>query len=340
MGRGLELWLQGIPEVSLVERFAVRAEDAGWDGISLTDSQNLVGDPFVAMAVCARATTSLRFMTGVTNAATRHPAALATVAATVQEFSGGRVVLGIGRGDTALFHLGRPPQPVAAFSESVRALQAYLAGDTIDAAGRPSRLRWLDRAAQPKVPLDVAAAGPKVLALGGAVAERVTLAVGADPARIAWARDLVRKAAADAGRPEPSIGAYVQVGSHPDLAVARDLVKGALAAFLHFSAMPGSTGAGIDEADRARIAELGEQYDSNQHLLTSARHSGLLTDELVDRYAVVGDPERCVERLLALADLGLERFVVTGATLDADRDAARVAGRLLREQVLPALRAA
>ena len=53
-----------------------------------------------------RPPSTLRFATGVTNAHTRHPAALATVAATVQETSGGRFVLGIGRGDTALFHLG------------------------------------------------------------------------------------------------------------------------------------------------------------------------------------------------------------------------------------------
>ena len=62
-----------------------------------------------AMALGARVTDRLRFMTGVTNPATRHPAALATAIATVQEVSGGRAILGIGRGDTALFHLGRQP---------------------------------------------------------------------------------------------------------------------------------------------------------------------------------------------------------------------------------------
>src|SRR4051794_32176431 len=97
-----ELFTMSIPETGLAETLSRRAEDAGWDGITFTDSQNLVGDPFVAMALGARATERLQFMTGVTNAATRLPAALATVAATVQEESGGRGELRVRGGGTPL----------------------------------------------------------------------------------------------------------------------------------------------------------------------------------------------------------------------------------------------
>ncbi len=97
----------------------------------------------------------------MTNAFTRHPAALANVAATVQEASDGRFVLGIGRGDTALFHLGRKPMKVDEFTSLVTDLQTYLGNGTVDCNGHPSRLQWLDRARQPKVPLDVAASGPR-----------------------------------------------------------------------------------------------------------------------------------------------------------------------------------
>src|SRR6478672_11505649 len=124
-----------IPEIGTVVHQAERAEQLGWDGITFTDSQNLIGDPFVAVALAAAAVDRLRFATGVTNAYTRHPAALANVAATVQETSGGRFVLGIGRGDTALFHLGRKPMPVAEFTTAVTELQTYLANETIDCHG-------------------------------------------------------------------------------------------------------------------------------------------------------------------------------------------------------------
>ncbi|MFP3901025.1 MAG: LLM class flavin-dependent oxidoreductase [Acidimicrobiia bacterium] len=336
----MEIWSTRVPEAGTAVAQARRAEEAGWDGIAFTDSQNLVGDPFVAVALAAEATTTLRFATGVTNAHTRHPAALATVAATVQETSGGRFVLGIGRGDTALFHLGRSPMPVARFAERARQLQTYLAGGTVDCDGHPSRLIWLERARQPKVPLDVACSGPRMIDLAAGTAERVTFAVGADPERVAWALDRARKAAADAGRDpaDISFGAYVTVGCHPDPAVARDLIGGAAAAFAHFSAMPGSTGAGLAEPDRAVVAEVGRRYDSNEHLDNRAGHTAALTPEFVDRFAVVGPPDACAARIHGLARLGIERFVVTGAGFGADREHARTAARLIAGELLPALR--
>ena len=142
-----------------------------------------------------------------------------------------------------------------------------------------------------------------MIEFAGRIAERVTLAVGADPDRVAWAIDLARKAAADAGRDpaEISFGAYVNVGCHPDLDAARDLISGAVAAFAHFSSMPGSTGAGLAEADREVVAEVGRRYDSNEHLSNTAAHTDALNPEFVDRFAVVGPPDVCAERLRGLA---------------------------------------
>ncbi len=336
----MELWATRTPEVRTVEQQAASAERNGWDGITFTDSQNLVGDPFVAVALAARATERLQFATAVSNTATRVPAALAGTAVTVQEESGGRFALGLGRGDTALFHLGRPPQPVAEFARRVADVQRYLSGETVDCDGYDSRLRWLDRTTQPKVPLDIAASGPRVIEIGAQIAERVTFAVGADPSRLRWGIDLARRAAAAAGRSDDplSFGAFVNVGCHPDLDVARSLIAGGVATFAHFSAMPGSTGAGLDGRDRRTVAEVGRRYDSHRHLQNDAEHTAPLDADFVDRFAVVGPPERCIERLAELADLGLERFVVTGPTFGADVDAARDASRLLRREVLPGLR--
>ena len=329
-----------IPEIGTVVAQAERAEGLGWDGITFTDSQNLVGDPFVAIALAATATDRLRFATGVTNAFTRHPAALANVAATVQETTGGRFVLGIGRGDTAMFHLGAKPMPVAQFIAAVTDLQTYLSNETLDCGGRPSRLQFLDRCRQPKVPLDIAASGPRMIEFAARIAEHVTLAVGADPDRVAWAIDLARKAAADAGRDPSSIsfGAYVNVGCHPDLDAARSSSAGAVAAFAHFSSMPGSTGAGLAEADRAVVAEVGRTYDSNEHLSNAAAHTAALKPEFVDRFAVVGPPDACSIRLRDLAGLGLERFVITGASFRSDAEHRRTSEQLLTGELLPRLR--
>ena len=328
-----------VPIISGAAERAQRAEEAGWDGITFTDSQNLCPDPFVVFATVAGNTERLQLATGVTNVHTRHPAALATSAATVNEISGGRFVLGTGRGDTALFHLGLPPMPVVEFFERTTRLQTYLSGGTIDIDGRDSRIRWLDTTKAGKVPLDIAASGPKVIDFSARTAERITFALGADPERVAWGIALARAAAADAGRDPADLtfGSYVSIGCHPDIEAARAMVHGSVAAFAHFSSMPGSTGAGLGGDDKAIVAEVGRSYDSNQHLRNDATHTSALTGEFIDRFAVTGTPDRVVERLQGLAALGIERFVVTGPGFGADRDDARLATNLLTTEVLPAL---
>jgi 5,10-methylenetetrahydromethanopterin reductase len=113
-----------------------------------------------------------------------------------------------------------------------------------------------------------------------------------------------------------------------------------VAAFAHFSSMPGSTGAGLADADREIVAEVGRRYDSNEHLSNAAAHTAALTPEFVDRFAVVGAPDACAQRLRELAGLGLERFVITGASFRADRDDVRTSEQLLTGELLPALRGA
>jgi 5,10-methylenetetrahydromethanopterin reductase len=189
------------------------------------------------------------------------------------------------------------------------------------------------------VPVDLAASGPKVIALAGRLCERITFAVGADPDRLRWAIDLASTAAKDAGRDpaDISFGAYVNVGCHPDVEVAREIIGGGVSAFAHFSSMPGSTGEGLKDEDKEIVAEVGRRYDSNQHLRANAAHNDALRPEFVDRFAVVGPPDVCAERLVELGDLGLERFVITGPSFGSDREHSRLAERLLVTELIPAL---
>ena len=60
---------------------AIRAEELGYDGIVYVDSQNRVGDCYVALALAAHATTRLKLGTGVTNSYTRHPSITASAIA-------------------------------------------------------------------------------------------------------------------------------------------------------------------------------------------------------------------------------------------------------------------
>ena len=124
----VELLHHAFPVPGRTADLARRVEAAGWDGLLVADSQHLVGDPYVELALAARVTTRLRLGTGVTNPVTRDPAVTASSILTVHAESGGRAVLGIARGDSALGFLGLPPAPVGRFAEVLADLRSYLAG--------------------------------------------------------------------------------------------------------------------------------------------------------------------------------------------------------------------
>ncbi|MYB35823.1 MAG: LLM class flavin-dependent oxidoreductase [Gammaproteobacteria bacterium] len=105
----MEFWTATVAAPGRSAAFAQEAEARGWDGMLVVDSQNLSGDPYVCLALAATATERLGLETSVTNPVTRHAAVTASSALSVQRLSKGRMVLGIGRGDSALAHLGRAP---------------------------------------------------------------------------------------------------------------------------------------------------------------------------------------------------------------------------------------
>ena len=313
------------------------AEREGFDGLSFGDTQHLAADPFVGLVLAAAATERLGLMVGVTNPVTRHPAVTAAAIASVQLASGGRAVLGVGRGDSSLAHLGQGPAPVERTRHFVEQVQAYLRGEAPTGPGHPSPLGWLEATGQPKVPVDVAATGPRMLAMGARLAERVTVNVGADPARVAWAVAAVEQAAPP-GVP-PSVGAYLVIAAHPDPALARDLARGPVGAYAHFPGMPGSGGAPLDESDRQVVEAVARDYDLSGHGRRQGRHVAHLTDEFVDRYAVVGTPQACADRLATLVALGLDRLLLVEEADARQPDEQRRAHRYLVTEVLPTLRA-
>jgi 5,10-methylenetetrahydromethanopterin reductase len=346
-----ELWTVGLSIPKLAAAQAERAEAAGWDGIVYVDSQNLAGDTYVALAMAAKATQRLQVGTGVTNPCTRHPAVTASAIATVQAESDGRAVLGIGRGDSSLAYIGLAPAPVRVFERYLAQVQAYLRGEQVPFDELPrdglapierlrlanaptsSRLEWL-RMVQAKVPVDVAATGPRVIRVAARHADRVTFAVGADADRMRWAIETAR-----AVTPDVPVGAFVNVVAHDDVVVARSLVSGGAASFARFSSMHGHVASPVTDEDRAVMERVHDTYDMTRHTRVGADQTKALDDAFIDRFAVVGSAATCVDRLRALVELGLERLVVVGPTAGADRAEAVAAQARFVEEVMPALRA-
>jgi 5,10-methylenetetrahydromethanopterin reductase len=320
----VDVFLHAFPVAGESARLAAEVETEGWDGLLFADSQNLQAEVFVELALAVRATERLRLGTGVTNPVTRHAAVTASAAATLQAESGGRIVLGVGRGDSSLTFLGRGPAPAAVLDDFVRRLQAYLRGEAVEG----HRLEWLSPE-HPKVPVDVAGTGPRTIRVGASRADAVTFAVGAEPERLRWAIETARGAGAR------RFGAYLIAAAHPDVAAARNLVRANVGIFAHFAR--GSLDR-LGAADRQVVEAVTRKYDTARHAKSGSAQTAAVPDDFVDRFAVVGPPDRCVERLQELAALGLDRVVIVGAAKDADPRAADTARKRFAAEVLPALR--
>jgi 5,10-methylenetetrahydromethanopterin reductase len=287
----------------------------------------------VELALAGAATERIALGPGVTNPVTRHPAVTASAALTLQVETGGRAVLGIGRGDSALTQIGLQPVPAAELEEALVALQAYLRGEEASIGGTASSVRWAGETGQPKVPVTVAATGPRVIALAARHAERVDFTVGAEPKRLRWAIDTARSAA---GERELSLGAFFNVGVNPDRAVARGLVRGSTAIFARFST-EGGPADGLSEITRKGIERTAADYDPARHGEAAAAHARRLEDEFLDRFALAGPGEELLDRLAGLAALGIERVIVVPGSLDSDPALLEESNARFAEEVLPHL---
>lgn len=348
---GVGLWTSSRSFPGASGPTARRAEDEGWSGITFTDSQNLSGEPYVALAVAAGATSRIRLATGVTNPWTRHPAVTASGISCVNVEAGGRAELGLGRGDSALAHLGLAPAPVGTLREYLDVVHTLLAGEGVPldrvaqaaahrigaglplgAAPEDSRLRWLDdHPGLPAVPVFVVASGPKVIRTAAELADRVTLAVGADPERVRWAVDEAR-----AVRPDVPLAAYVNVIVDEDVERARQAAAGSIASFARFSGMHGKVGGVVSERQRAVMEAIPRHYDMNRHFSTGDQAS-LVTGEFAAEYAIMGPASYCVERLTELAEMGIDRFHIAEVARDIDPEIARGYHDRFISEVLPRL---
>ncbi len=350
----IEFWTNGAGMPSAFARRAQRAETSGYDGITIVDSQNLSGDCYVGLAAAAAQTTRIRLGTGVTNPFTRHAAVTACAIATVHAASGGRAVLGIGRGDSALAHLGHAPASPEVLAHYLEQLQGYLRGEEVPfedggdlarlgLAHQPSgsRIQWLRPGRYSKVPVDVAATGPKVIAIAARLADRVTFAVGADPTRLRWAIDTARsaRAAAHLDPDDLGLGAYVNVVVHDDPERARHLGEGGLSLFARFGAMHGTPTGPTSETERRVMQGIHDAYDMTTHSRSGNAQAAVLTGDFAREYGIFGPPSYCTERLLDLAAMGLTRLVIVGPSRDADPAEIERAEARFAEEVMPAVRA-
>ncbi|WP_327294365.1 TIGR03842 family LLM class F420-dependent oxidoreductase [Streptomyces sp. NBC_01197] len=327
------LVLQTDPPASAVVGLMRRAERNGFRYGWTFDSAVLWQEPFVIYSRILEHTTRLIVGSMVTNPSTRTWEVTASTFATLNEMYGNRTVCGIGRGDSAMRVAGRKPNTLATLGEAIGVIRDLAEGREADVDGRPLRLSWVEDG---KLPVWMAAYGPKALALAGQRADGFILQL-ADPFLTESMIAAVRTAASDAGRDPDSVKICVAAPAYigDDLAHAREQCRwfGGMVGnhVADLVARYGEHSALVPDALTTYI-EQRRGYDYSHHGRAGNPDTEFVPDEIVDRFCLLGPAEAHIEKLLALRALGVDQFAVY-AMHDARESVIDAYG----ERIIPAL---
>jgi probable F420-dependent oxidoreductase len=286
---------------------ARQAEDAGFGYSWIFDSHVLWQEPYPLMTLIAVNTSAMRMGTCVTNPAVRDATVTASLLATLNRISGGRMDLGIGRGDSSRRVMGKKPTTLERLEETVNVIRDLNAGKQIEYEGREIQMPW---ATEGVPPVWVAGYGPKALRCAGRIGDGVILQF-ADPHLIKWCLGFVREGAEEAGRDFSKIRVMsaAPVWVSDDLAKARDQVR-------WFPALVSNHV--VDLVSRYKPDELPEEltgfirdrkgYNYLHHAEVGSSNAEFVTDDIVDRFAIVGPASEHARRLKELADVGVTQF--------------------------------
>jgi len=298
------------PTVEGAVEYARTVEERGFDAVWAIDSQQLYTDAHLTLAACAEATDDLTLAPGVTNPTSRHPSVTANAAATLDQLAPGRVEVGLGAGDSAVYSIGESPANVRELERGASVVRDLLRGETVEFGGQPFTLGTRER----DVPVHVAAEGPRTLRMAGSVGDGVIFGGGPKPATV---RDLglanVEEGADRSGRSLEDIELTVLAPACVDENRARavERLKPVIEpiAYHNFSFSVEEAPPDVQEDLRGLV----DAHDVREHGQEDPDDLERIPDGvweyLGDRFAIAGTPDECRERLAALDDLGVDHVM-------------------------------
>ncbi|MBW2281556.1 MAG: LLM class flavin-dependent oxidoreductase, partial [Deltaproteobacteria bacterium] len=318
----MEMGLLMFPSPTGSAAMAQTAEELGFGSVVYADTQCLTPEVWSQLMLVAAATERIEIGTGVTNPVSRDPSVTASAALGLQVASGGRVVLGIGRGDSSMAKIGRRPASPADFDLYLQRLRAYLDGQEVEREGSPSRIEWLDDCEVPRVPIEVAATGPKVIDIAARRADQICFAVGADTERLGEAIAHARRSAEATDRDPDTLrfGAFVNCVIHADRQVAREAIRGGLSVFAHFSGFKGMDIESLPEGVRKAARDLRTGYDMANHAVATGDHAQALDADFIHRFGIAGPVDEAITRFEGIRDTGIDFVRVVPGSRDMPRD--------------------
>jgi probable F420-dependent oxidoreductase len=284
-----------------------QAEDVGFTYGWSFDSHILWQDPYPLLTLMALNTERMRLGTCVTNPVVRDPTVTASLLATLNRISGGRMDIGIGRGDSSRRVMGKKPTTLARLEAAVAIIRDLTAGKQIVYQGQSIQMPWANAGVPP---VWVAGYGPKALRCAGRIADGIILQF-ADVHLIKWCLGFVREGAESAGRDfsKLRVMSATAVWVSDDLAKARKQVR-------WFPALVSNHV--VDLVSRYKPEELPEEltayvrnrrgYNYLHHAEVGSSNAEFVADEIVDRYCIVGPVETHLDRLRELQEVGVTQF--------------------------------
>src|ERR671937_432337 len=287
------------------------AERQGFEYAWTYDSHILWQESYATLALAADRTERIKLGHFVTNPGIRDPTITASWYATMQDLSNGRMVMGIGRGDSSRRVVGLQPVKVAEFERRCAMIKDLMNGRAVHWNEKELELKWV-RDELPDIPMWVAGYGPKALAVAGRVGDGVIIQL-ADPQIIQWIMETARTAAAEAGRDPSQLKCIVCAPSHitDDLDDAREQVRW-FPAMVSNHVMDlieryGADGSAVPKA-LTDYVQARRFYDYDEHSRVGAKHGEFVTDEICDRFCVLGTAEQAKAKLQELESVGVDQF--------------------------------
>jgi alkanesulfonate monooxygenase SsuD/methylene tetrahydromethanopterin reductase-like flavin-dependent oxidoreductase (luciferase family) len=287
---------------------AVLAEQLGFDSCWLGEDYFYHGAIATGTSVAER-TEHMTIGLGVVSPLPRHPALTAMEVATLDEISGGRMILGLGYGVPVWMQQMRlgVRSPLSALREGVVLIRRLLAGETVAETGACFSLDHVRLGFTPyrsEIPIYLGVEGPRGLQLSGEIADGTIISVLAGPRYVEWARENVRLGRERSGRPfeRHRFVVYVIFSTDEDGRRAREAVRRTIAEYVGAGGEPRplvSLGGIPDEV----VREMGRIYRSGRI------PTELVDDEMVTRLSVSGTPEECEASVRKLIDAGATSVV-------------------------------
>jgi probable F420-dependent oxidoreductase len=249
----------------------------------------------------------MRLGTCVTNPVVRDPTVTASLLATLNQISGGRMDCGIGRGDSSRRVMGKKPTTLENLEHAVSVIRDLNTGKQIVYEDHAIQMGWADKGVPP---IWVAGYGPKALRCAGRIGDGVILQFS-DPHLIKWCLGFVKQGAEEAGRDFSKIRVMsaTAVWVSEDKKIARERVR-------WFPALVSNHV--VDLVSRYKPEELPPEltayisdrkgYNYLHHAEVGSSNAEFVTDEVVDRFCIVGPVEEHKRKLQELRSIGVTQF--------------------------------